>query len=560
MEDSTRLTGAGDRRAQPQNVPPEAASVTAAVPPVASSSESSASSSSWWGWVSEKTSQLTEIIAQDLEEFTQEISTDTKSVVDQSLREMKKKTRATPGSGAEQHSASLLSSTLQSGLQALASGLGIEQEGEDDDEGREERNALNATGAADSASAAQTYEEAIVLNRSKALLMEMQRDPTTYCTEPQNAADFLSWQQEFDLSSRTEEISRLLIEEEVVRNMHSRLVPTTVSYGVFWQRYFYRREALQRAELRRDALLKRADAAINGAIDEEEFSWDDDDDDTAQSPPIGVVQEKAKAEPAEPAEPTHSTEPSEPTQSTEPSQPPEPTAPLTSCESGEVVSTNQRQAELPMSPAAVSVSPTDDSIHRLSSVVVTAPTLSSASVSSTTLSPVVPSPDASSFTVPSTHIDGTSSPHLTESPRSLVSASLEAESLAPASVTSSAVETPFCEQSNVTTASTAVDAPAAAEVDAAAAISTTMRSPPPAVVSNVALSSHGSVGVATITEPCVSPAIALAISETSNVPTHQEQSRQLESSPSPSISTTDPLHQPQAGQTQADDDDWADWE
>jgi hypothetical protein len=108
--------------------------------------------------VTEKTTQLTDIIAQDLDEFTSEISTDTKVAIDHSLREVQ--SRAAQGD-----SSSVLSSTLQSGLQALASGLGIEQEGDDaalGDGGGEDGSDAHGSMGGTSQQSQQSYEEAIV--------------------------------------------------------------------------------------------------------------------------------------------------------------------------------------------------------------------------------------------------------------------------------------------------------------------------------------------------------------------------------------------------------------
>jgi hypothetical protein len=69
----------------------------------------------------------------------------------------------------------------------------------------------------------------------------MQRDSSTYCDEPPDAADYAAWRgASFDLAAHEPRIAALLAANALVRELEERLVPLLVERDEFWSRYFYR--------------------------------------------------------------------------------------------------------------------------------------------------------------------------------------------------------------------------------------------------------------------------------------------------------------------------------
>eukprot|EP00124_Ichthyophonus_hoferi_P005419 Ihof_evm2s780 gene=Ihof_evmTU2s780 len=108
-------------------------------------------------------------------------------------------------------------------------------------------------------------------DRRQAYLKSLQSSPTTFCTEPEH--DFESWEETFNLNSKTEEIARLLIDAPELKAAQTNLVPRVISYETFWKRYFYKVYLYDLKETRKEELKMKV---ILGK--EEELSWDDDDE------------------------------------------------------------------------------------------------------------------------------------------------------------------------------------------------------------------------------------------------------------------------------------------
>lgn len=111
-------------------------------------------------------------------------------------------------------------------------------------------------------------------DRNQADLDAIRRDPATYCNEPAVTAE--EWDQfcrSFNLSGKTEEISRLLTSHAEMRALHGKLVPAVVAHDVFWQRYFLRVRQIELENSRRKRILE--DVSLQG---EEDITWDDDED------------------------------------------------------------------------------------------------------------------------------------------------------------------------------------------------------------------------------------------------------------------------------------------
>jgi hypothetical protein len=72
-------------------------------------------------------------------------------------------------------------------------------------------------------------------------------DPDTY-TEPldESSAEVQTFLDQFDIETKTDEIAQLLQEKKDLQALFEELVPTEISYPLFWQRYFYRCTDLER--------------------------------------------------------------------------------------------------------------------------------------------------------------------------------------------------------------------------------------------------------------------------------------------------------------------------
>jgi len=131
-----------------------------------------------------------------------------------------------------------------------------------------------------------------ILKGPEARLNQMRISPATYCNEPEDMDDYLRWLIDFDLESDAvkAEISDLLVETPQVRSLYSKLVPEAVAHSDFWQRYYYRLNLFNEAEMRRSRLVERATTDE----DEELDSWgsDDDEDDSEEEKKEEVVTKK----------------------------------------------------------------------------------------------------------------------------------------------------------------------------------------------------------------------------------------------------------------------------
>jgi len=141
------------------------------------------------------------------------------------------------------------------------------------------------------------YKKRKVLKGPEARLNQLRISPATYCNEPEDINDYLRWLIDFDLESDAvkAEISDLLVETPQVRSLYSKLVPEAVAHSDFWQRYYYRLNAFNEAEMRRSRLVERATTDE----DEELDSWgsdDEDDEKKEEEKTEDNVSEKSKPE------------------------------------------------------------------------------------------------------------------------------------------------------------------------------------------------------------------------------------------------------------------------
>lgn len=112
----------------------------------------------------------------------------------------------------------------------------------------------------------------------EARIHSLRTDTTTYCSEPVDSADYDLWKETFgiDTPNTKKTISDLLVNSQEVRSLYTKLVPSAVAHQEFWQRYFYKLDALERAERKRTALMERAERS--GTEEEDDLSWGDDND------------------------------------------------------------------------------------------------------------------------------------------------------------------------------------------------------------------------------------------------------------------------------------------
>ena len=95
----------------------------------------------------------------------------------------------------------------------------------------------------------------------------LRKDFKTYLEEPADVEAYRLWVSEsgFDLggAEETQLVSQLLASDEFVRALHSRFVPTHLSYREFWTRYFFKAHLLRASLQRRAEIIQRAAQAID---------------------------------------------------------------------------------------------------------------------------------------------------------------------------------------------------------------------------------------------------------------------------------------------------------
>jgi len=122
--------------------------------------------------------------------------------------------------------------------------------------------------------------EPIILDRLQAQLHALASDQTTYTKDPDPedavSEDWTSYLATLDLDQRQGEISELMINNGHIRKHYSSLVPSTVQHKLFWARYFFKVHLIDKQEVKRQVLKKRAEQT---KVDSDsEINWDDDED------------------------------------------------------------------------------------------------------------------------------------------------------------------------------------------------------------------------------------------------------------------------------------------
>jgi len=169
----------------------------------------------WWSYFKEKSESIVSMYKEDLQEFTSTITNDTKSAFEQAKN--------------------------------VSSFLGLSNK----------------------------PNKSLVADRYKAKILALQNEPNTYLVSPADEHDFSTWKSTWKLQDQTDEISQTLASNSTMEELHTKLVPLSISYATFWERYFYKLHKLNQEEDRRAELIARATKT-----DEEIVSWEDADDST----------------------------------------------------------------------------------------------------------------------------------------------------------------------------------------------------------------------------------------------------------------------------------------
>ncbi|XP_067881641.1 BSD domain-containing protein 1-like isoform X2 [Heterodontus francisci] len=107
---------------------------------------------------------------------------------------------------------------------------------------------------------------------AKVRLCNLEADPATYCSKPDEQYNF--WLLSFSLEDEKCAISDLLVNNPLIRDLYTKLVPSEVNHVDFWCRYFYRVYQFHQEEARRTALKERAEQSTCS----EDLKWEEDED------------------------------------------------------------------------------------------------------------------------------------------------------------------------------------------------------------------------------------------------------------------------------------------
>jgi len=122
--------------------------------------------------------------------------------------------------------------------------------------------------------------EPIILDRLQAQLHALAADAETFTQDPHPSdmtqEEWVAWLAELDLDRRQGEISELMINNVNVRKHYSKLVPGEVTHKLFWARYFLKVHLIEKQEVKRQVLKKRAERTKSES--DQEINWDDDED------------------------------------------------------------------------------------------------------------------------------------------------------------------------------------------------------------------------------------------------------------------------------------------
>ncbi len=92
-------------------------------------------------------------------------------------------------------------------------------------------------------------------SRFEAQLHVIHTNTESFTKDP-TGAEYEAWSKDFDIEKKTEDISTDLSKYPELRSTMEKLVPDTIPYANFWQRYYFLRHGIELAETKRRDLLK----------------------------------------------------------------------------------------------------------------------------------------------------------------------------------------------------------------------------------------------------------------------------------------------------------------
>jgi len=230
-----------------------------------SKDEQETEESSWWNsWydiAKQKLAETNEFMMRDMKEFTQAVKDDASKLVASTAAQMKDQLNININLEEASEATKAVTNSLTDFLGKVVKQVSpLEPDDSDED-----------------SFLLGTRTGVKTLSPAQARLYHLQTNPETYCTEPDNGIAFEEWSKNFDVETKKEEISSLILDCKEVRTIFNKLVPDAVTHEVFWTRYFYKKNLHEEAEERRAKLVERAQSSTS------ELAWDDDDDEPAPS-------------------------------------------------------------------------------------------------------------------------------------------------------------------------------------------------------------------------------------------------------------------------------------
>jgi len=173
---------------------------------------------SWFGdlgsVVGTLSASVTEALAgleDDIKEFVDTVKTDTSETVQDTVAAVKEAT--------DEDGLSLKS--LSGAVEGVAAniGSGLREDGTSTDRRRKRSDPLGT----------------VSYDRAEAQLIAIQRDRNTYLSDPEgDPVEYTEWTEGCDLNERTEEITKLLSTDDVIRKLHSELQPELQPVSLCW--------------------------------------------------------------------------------------------------------------------------------------------------------------------------------------------------------------------------------------------------------------------------------------------------------------------------------------
>ncbi|KAJ3431044.1 bsd domain-containing protein [Anaeramoeba flamelloides] len=185
----------------------------------------------------------TNVLLEDLGEFTQSLKSETKSAIGEFLEE------TNPNSTTHK-----FASTLKSYLSEDQNTLENEINSQNNQTKSTKKNNENKNDNENEKDKEKENEKEIGTEKTKEKEDGNKSIESIYLKEPKNKEEYQLWKQTDKLLSRKEEIEKLLKDNQNIKENFQRLVPDTVTYEDFWNRYFFHLENKRREEKQKKLL------------------------------------------------------------------------------------------------------------------------------------------------------------------------------------------------------------------------------------------------------------------------------------------------------------------